>query len=73
MQPMLELDAMRGQVCVIIIPLQLLFIITTFKIATMGISDYQGVVTLWKVVWRCAMMECGEQYAMTSGVEQKLQ
>ena len=45
--------------------------IITFKIAMMESSDYQGVVTLWKVVWRCAMMECGEQYAMTSGVEQK--
>ena len=39
----------------------------------METSDLQEAVTLWRVVWRFAMMECGEQCAVTCGVEQMQQ
>ena len=40
--------------------------------AVMVISDWRAVVIPYKVVWRCAMMECGEQCAVIIGLGQML-
>ena len=39
------------------------------QIVTVVKSDWQMAITLWKVVLKCAMMECGGRCAVISGTE----
>ena len=47
-----------------------MFIFSCLQHVVMEILGLQGASPLWKVVWKCAMMGCGEQYAVTIGAEQ---